>query len=1125
MEKYKILVCCHKETPRIKDDLFTPILLGSAYADTALRESYRDDFWDNMGDNIAELHPYCAELSAIYWAWRNYDKLENPDYIGLFHYRRFFNFCEPVGESDLWKCAFFDFNTATRERYGWNEDEIRRFCSGYDIILPMRENILDPKDWKTPATLETHYKRSHFPEDFDTAIRLIEEKYPQYTESIRQSCKSYAGYFCNMFIMKRDMFFDYAQWLFSIILPLEEILQIKGKKYQGRHNHQMRVLGFLGERLFNIWIDIKKNERGVNIRETERLTGYLSKEDKKYFQETYGLPEFKKAFDRSLQRVILPEKQAEDGLMIHPSRSNETPAVSILLPVYNVGLYLRSCIESLIHQSLRNIELVFVYDTSQDDSFDILMEYYRCDERICVVENKNRGGLSAARNIGMRFVRGKYLAFVDSDDICDETMFEKLYDKAEALSADIVTCSVWGFYNTVENKYLHRQLEWFGDSDILLPVNQRPQQLMEPAAWCKLFRTEYVKSLDYFTFRAGTVSWEDVPAMTSAFVQTDRIATVQEALYFYRQREAGNLSNCMTRRYVDQFISGAKMQAEILKKHGPFEWEFMSYVEEFKCLYAEWMLSKLSRKDICYFFHHVGCLFRLKDRVYLKRLFKLYPKRRLFYYVLISRSSVLFFVGKKAFHVGRSLKHFIKKLFGIRRDGVYRVFHIGPFHLRKYCARYSDQTIAWLESNIKGLEFKEQQKEAEFARLRSGMEELAEEKNQLQSENNELGKSVLKLQETVQTLGCLNEELQTLTAGQREQIDGLQSQSEKQCGQIGELQSQSETMRKTIEDYQNEFSGFFHAVWTTGWVDIWKEFYCNHYKSITEKKDKLKRGLDDESREIIDLICYRNFQLLPMQADSNLFRYDHQHIYTPEERSGIADPLDEAFFRKQYVIPDNMYLEVPVFKFKCGVPCFPKRVIEQIAGRDVIDGGAFWGDSALVLHDYKPKRIYSFEPQPDSFAMLQKTIIDNHLEKNVYAVQKGLGSKSEARKLYTNDMLSGSNIMHVKPNVSDLETVTTIDIVSIDSFVQENDLDIGLIKLDIEGNELAAIHGAEQTIRRCRPLLCISIYHHPQDFFEIKPFIESLKLRYRFMVRKLVFHDLVTEVSLLGYCEEGGLSR
>lgn len=1145
MDKSKILVCCHKETPRIKDEIFTPILLGSAYADGALKESYQGDLWDNMGNNIAQLHPYCAELSAIYWAWQNYEQLGNPDYIGLFHYRRFFNFCKPLGDADLWKCAFFDFSPTTRDRFGWNEDAIEKFCSGYDLVLPPQEDILDPKDWKTPATLEIHYKHSHYPEDFDAAIRLVKEKYPGYAASVDRACSAYSGHFCNMFVMTKEKFFDYAQWLFSIILPLKETLQIEGKKYHGANSAQMRVLGFLGERLFNIWIDYQKNVCGANIRETERLTGYLTEEDRHHFQKTYGQAEYRKAMVQSAPKKDLPKGEEGDDLIVYPPRSKATPAVSLLLPVYNVGTYLRECIESLVHQTLQDMEFVFVYDVSQDDSFDILMEYYQQDDRICVVENKKRGGMAVARNIGMRFVRGKYMAFMDSDDICDETMYEKLYVKAEKLGADITTCSVWGFFDTIENKYLHRQLEWFRDSDKLLDINQRPQQLMEPAAWCKLFRTEYVRSLDFFQFRPGVVSWEDVPAMTFAFIQTPRLATVQEALYFYRQRESGNLSNCMTRRYVDEYISGAKLQAEILRKYGPFEWEFMSYIEEFKCLYAEWMLSKLARKDIPYFFHHVGCLFRLKDRAYLKRLFDLYPKRCMFYYVMLSRSSLLFFGGKKLFSAGRKLKQFIKKVFGIRREGVYRVFHIGPFHFKKYCPAYSDQTIEWLEGSVRNAEFQREKKEnevtalqgevealrAESGRLESEKTALTEEKGRLQSE-----KTALESEKTALTeeKGRLEAEKTALT----KERDGLQSktdalgetvqklQEEKQIlgSQNEELRSQDESMRKTVEDYRTEFSGFYHVVWTTGWIEVWRKYYCEHYKSIEEKKERLKTGLDEESKEMIDLLCYRNFQLLPMQADADLFRYDHEHIYTEAERAGLEEPLDEEPFRKKYVIPADMYLEVPVFKFRCGIPYFSEQTIKQIAGRAVIDGGAFWGDSALIIQEYGPQKIFAFEPQLDSFGMLQKTIVDNHLEGTVCAIKKGLGSTSESRQLYSNSMLSGSNIMHVVPNPCDTEIVNTIDIVSIDSFVREHDLDVGLIKLDIEGNELATIHGAEETIRRCRPLLCISIYHHPQDFFEIKPFLEQLGLGYHFMIRKLVFHDLVTEVSLLGYCDEGGVS-
>ena len=119
MEKVKILVCCHKETPLINDDVFTPILLGSYYADEKLKKSFKDMIWDSTGENIGELHPYFAELTAIYWAWKNYDKLGDPAYIGLFHYRRYLNFQRPVEENDIWKCAFFDFGPQTRLRFGW----------------------------------------------------------------------------------------------------------------------------------------------------------------------------------------------------------------------------------------------------------------------------------------------------------------------------------------------------------------------------------------------------------------------------------------------------------------------------------------------------------------------------------------------------------------------------------------------------------------------------------------------------------------------------------------------------------------------------------------------------------------------------------------------------------------------------------------------------------------------------------------------------------------------------------------------------------------------------------------------------------------------------------------------
>lgn len=1148
MDSFKILVCCHKKTLRMDDPYFPAILLGSDFADENLKMEFQDAFWDNMGENIAQLHPFCAELTSIYWAWKNYDKLGNPDYIGLFHYRRFFNFQAELTEQDLWKCAFFDFDESTRQRFGWNEAAIQEFCDGYDLILPHRERILDPHDWQTPATLEIHYKHAHYPEDFDVATDLIKKKHPEYTNSVERSRNSEYGHFCNMFVMTRELFFNYAQWLFDIILPLQDLLPVTDPKYDC--NAQKRVLGFLGERLFNIWIDYQRNEKHVKIRETQRLTGYLSADEQMHFSSQYGLAEYKRICNASKELQVKKKHPSVDvgNAVLHPSRLEEAPAVSILVPVYNVEPYLRECIESLIHQTLTDIEMIFVNNASTDNSLSILMEYYEKDPRIVVIEHKKNEGLPGSRNTALHYVRSKYFGYIDSDDICDLSMFEKLYQKAEQLQADIVTCSVIGFFDTLDNQYLHRPLEWFGDSDRLLPLSQRPQQLMEPAAWCKLFRTSYIKGLDYFEFRPGTISWEDVPAMTSAFIQTERIATVQEALYFYRQRSAGNLSNGMTRRNTKDFISGVRDQQAILEKHHYEDEGVMSYVEEFKYLFVEWMLSKMRKKDIPYLFHHVGALFKFQDRKHLKRLFSSYPQRRFVYCAIMTRSWVFYFTCRAAYRGAKRFKNYLRRVLDIRREGCYRTFKVGPIRFRQYRKKYSDETIAWFQSKIgeyeganaqltmqrNALQNVNNSLEAEKKLLKESNSELEQEMAVLQGNNSVLEQKNSTLEQCRNTLEKANFTLETANASlmtANSSLESANSSLEKanrtlhddysqQLVQNGEQAKQIQSLSTIVETYQKETAGFYRSVWTTGWIGIWKQYYYQNYEQIDEKLEKLKRCLDQESAAEIDRLCYRNFILLPKQEESDLFLYNHWKIYTPEERKGVEHPVDEAFYRNKYSIPSDTYLETPVFRFHCGLKCLPAKITEQIAGKDVIDGGAFWGDSALVLSEYKPRRIYSFEPQPETFEALQKTIADNGLENTVIPVKSGLGASEERRKLYTNGMLSGSSLTNIKPVANDEDAVVNdVDIQAIDEFVSQNGLAVGLIKLDIEGNELFSIQGAVATIKKYRPVLSISVYHNPRDLFEIKPLIEGLNLNYHFMVRKLVYHDLVTEVVLLGYSE------
>ena len=115
--------------------------------------------------------------------------------------------------------------------------------------------------------------------------------------------------------------------------------------------------------------------------------------------------------------------------------------VSVIIPVYNVEPYLKQCMDSVVGQTLKDIEIICVDDGSTDNSLDILREYAAEDSRIQIIEQKNAGA-GAARNNGMRYATGKYLSFLDSDDFFEPRMLEKAYDLAEKDQADFVAYKI-----------------------------------------------------------------------------------------------------------------------------------------------------------------------------------------------------------------------------------------------------------------------------------------------------------------------------------------------------------------------------------------------------------------------------------------------------------------------------------------------------------------------------------------------------------------------------------------------------------------------------------------------------------------------------------------------------------
>lgn len=115
--------------------------------------------------------------------------------------------------------------------------------------------------------------------------------------------------------------------------------------------------------------------------------------------------------------------------------------ISIIVPVYNTGKYLEQCLESLVNQTLRDIEIICVNDGSSDDSLEILEKFAQNDARVIIINQANKGQ-SAARNAGLALAKGEYKGFLDSDDWAEPSMFEKLYNNAKTYDSDISMCSI-----------------------------------------------------------------------------------------------------------------------------------------------------------------------------------------------------------------------------------------------------------------------------------------------------------------------------------------------------------------------------------------------------------------------------------------------------------------------------------------------------------------------------------------------------------------------------------------------------------------------------------------------------------------------------------------------------------
>lgn len=227
--------------------------------------------------------------------------------------------------------------------------------------------------------------------------------------------------------------------------------------------------------------------------------------------------------------------------------------ISVVVPIYNVGKYLRLCLDSLLMQTYTNFEVLMINDGSPDDSANICKEYLAKDRRFQYFEKENSGP-SDTRNYGIEHSKGEYITFVDSDDWLKETFLADLYEAITRTGADIAL-STYIKYDDLQSVYNipiigeYYERIWMSDEFIreLPKLEMKDNSYSNP--WAKLFKRELFRTI---RFPKGKLI-EDTRTNIKLFLESSRLVYINKCLYFYRIR-GGSVIQTITEKLLEDVL-------------------------------------------------------------------------------------------------------------------------------------------------------------------------------------------------------------------------------------------------------------------------------------------------------------------------------------------------------------------------------------------------------------------------------------------------------------------------------------------------------------------------------------------------------------------------------------------
>lgn len=289
--------------------------------------------------------------------------------------------------------------------------------------------------------------------------------------------------------------------------------------------------------------------------------------------------------------------------------------ISVVIPIFNVEDYLEACLRSVITQTYEDIEILCVDDCTLDNSVNVVKKYMRIDPRIKLINHEENRGLGGARNTGIRYAKGEYIAFVDSDDELDATTLEKCYNAMSKNDVDAVVFElnqVWGEDQTPHSAFHVQTLP----GSRVYSISDHKERLVEmwPSAWNKLYKTSIIR--DHGCCFPEKLLYEDHYFFYNYFAHVNTFYYIDEPLYQYRISRPGSITSAANGREKEvykvltglepvfqQYFSEKVWKQSYAKVCFRLIWErqnlFLASLEDWKafCANAEkWLLERFDLK-------------------------------------------------------------------------------------------------------------------------------------------------------------------------------------------------------------------------------------------------------------------------------------------------------------------------------------------------------------------------------------------------------------------------------------------------------------------------------------------------------------------------------------------------